>query len=294
MRSHHQGSRAVSVSIVWLVLWPAGVFWAGCTDPDVVAVVGKTDMRKSDLEVSSRHGQAQHPEDLDVLIDRQLLAEHARSQGLQDDPRVRARIAAAEREVLAQEALERAVADAVSDEKLRSRYESLRSKLEKRELTLAHIFVLLPPGSSPEMSRLAQARINQAYARLVGGEPFEKVAREMSEDATTATRGGDLGTVREGTVDPAFFQAALALKRGEYSKPFQSATGLHVVKALEAPRTVAPSFEEVKGKLVVEARREAESKLLEDLRKNIGVKRYPDRFADGGQPPKPTPKTEGL
>jgi peptidyl-prolyl cis-trans isomerase C len=51
-----------------------------------------------------------------------------------------------------------------------------------------------------------------------------------------------------------------------------------VVKALEAPRKVVPSFEESRGKLVAEARQEAQQKLLERLRQDISVRRYPERL----------------
>jgi parvulin-like peptidyl-prolyl isomerase len=125
----------------------------------------------------------------------------------------------------------------------------------------------------------AQSKASRIYARIAGGEPFEKVARQLSDDPATAQRGGDLGPIREGQVDAKFFEAAAALKRGEVSKPFESSFGFHVVKALEDAKTVVPPFEEVRGLLAAEARGAAESSLLASLRAKASVKLYPEHLA---------------
>jgi parvulin-like peptidyl-prolyl isomerase len=94
----------------------------------------------------------------------------------------------------------------------------------------------------------------------------------MSDDAVTGRRGGDLGPLLEGEVDAGFFAAAAALHAGQVSKPVESPFGLHLIKALEEPSSVSPSFEEARGALAAQARREAQAKLLERLRRDIGVK----------------------
>jgi peptidyl-prolyl cis-trans isomerase C len=89
-------------------------------------------------------------------------------------------------------------------------------------------------------------------------------------------------------VDPTFFSQAVGLAAGAYSKPFTTPLGWHVVKALEAPKTVVPTFEEARGMLEAEARQEAQAKLLERLRQEIPVRRYPERLEhseEAGAPP---------
>ncbi len=117
------------------------------------------------------------------------------------------------------------------------------------------------------------------YARIIGGEPFEAVAREASQDDVSAAQGGDLGIVREGQVHPAFFEAAAALKKDELSKPFETPYGIHVVQALESMQIVVPTFNEVRGRLAAEARLEAESRLMKELEASIPVKRFPDALS---------------
>jgi parvulin-like peptidyl-prolyl isomerase len=91
-------------------------------------------------------------------------------------------------------------------------------------------------------------------------------------------KGGDLGVVEEGQVDATFFKEAAALKRGEVSRPFETSYGLHLVQAVEDVQVVTPGFEEVKGRLAAEARREAEARLLAELRESIRVETYPERL----------------
>jgi len=258
----------------------------GCDDPRTVAKVGRTPLTLDDVKhqraAQSPSVRAGPEQTLEALVDRALLAEEARRQKLQEQPAVKAGLAAAERELLAHEILERTVASSITEPALRARYEAVRPQLERREVHVAHIFARMPEGADETLRRQAQVRINQAFARLAGAEPFETVARELSEDTVSAPRGGDLGVVREGEVDEAFFTQAVALAAGAWSKPFTTPFGWHVVKALEAPRTAVPSFEEARGRLEAEARQEAQAKLLERLRQEISVRRYPERLKDEG------------
>ncbi|MDC0712257.1 peptidylprolyl isomerase [Stigmatella sp. ncwal1] len=267
------------------------VLLSGCEDPNKVAQVGRTALTREDLahlRASQSPGvRAELEPALEELVERTLLAEEARRQELQKAPALQARLAAAERELLAHEMLERAVADSVTEQALRARYNEAGSRLERREVHVAHVFARLPEGADETTRRQAQVRIHQVYARLAGGESFEALARELSEDPVSAPRGGDLGVVREGEVDTAFFAQAVGLAEGVWSKPFGTPFGLHVVKALEAPKTVMPPFEAVRGKLEAEARQDARAKLLERLRREISVRRYPERLRpseDAGTP----------
>jgi peptidyl-prolyl cis-trans isomerase C len=107
----------------------------------------------------------------------------------------------------------------------------------------------------------------------------------------TASRGGDLGPILEGQVDPVFFAEAAALKGGQISKPFQTTFGFHVVKALEEPAVVTPGFDDVRGVLAAEARTTAERALLERLRGQISVELHPERLSP--PPAAASPATTG-
>ena len=249
-----------------------------CSGKDVVAKVDGTKLRQADV-AAYRGARAKDPkETLDALVDRTLLAQAGRKAGLTDDPALKARIHAAEREILAQAYVESQIASATGEDQLRKRYAAEKEKLARREIHVAHIAVHAA-GRDTAAQGAAQSKASRIYARIAGGESFEKVARELSDDPATAQRGGDLGIIREGQVDAKFFEAAAALKRGEVSKPFESSFGFHVVKALEDAKTVVPPFEEVRGLLAAEARGAAESSLLALLRAKASVKLYPEHLA---------------
>lgn len=251
-----------------------------CEDERVVARVGGTTLTRGDVALyrATRGGEPEAA--LDALVDRTLLAEGAERAGLLEDPVVAARVAEARREVLANAYLDKVAGESGSEEALRKRYEETKDSLARRQVHVAHLMVRLPPEADARARTEARARINALYARVVGGEDFAAVAREASEDPVTGARGGDLGPVREGQVDPRFFGAVAELKQGEVSKPFETAFGLHVARALEAPGVVVPTFQEVRGQLAAQARLEAAQALEEQLRAGIKVKRHPERLRE--------------
>ena len=87
--------------------------------------------------------------------------------------------------------------------------------------------------------------------RLAAGEPFEKVAAEMSRNARTAPLGGELPPFSRQAVGypPAFKDTAFALKEGEVSDPVSAEGGYHLIKLEKriAPKVI--KFEDVKASL---------------------------------------------
>jgi peptidyl-prolyl cis-trans isomerase SurA len=71
-----------------------------------------------------------------------------------------------------------------------------------------------------------------ARARLVAGEAFADVARELSDDPSAAV-GGDLGRVARGQLVPPFEDAAFALEVGQVSEVVETAYGFHLITRLE-------------------------------------------------------------
>lgn len=253
----------------------------GC-DRSAVAEAGKTRVSPAEFEAFlARRGGADGGDVEAALAEigrRALLAEAARRAGLEDDPAVHARLAASRREILAQAWVERELAKADAELGLRKRYDAEREALTKRRIHVGHLAFRLKAGE-PQAREAALSRATRAYARLTGGEPFEKVAKELSEDAVTAPRGGDLGPILEGEVDAPFFAAAAALRPGEFSPPIDTPYGFHVLKALGPVEKVEPTFEEARATLAAQARAEAEAKLFDRLAGEIDVKLHPDRVA---------------
>ena len=97
----------------------------------------------------------------------------------------------------------------------------------------------------------AREKANEALARLEGGESFESVARELSDDRTSAEHGGDLLAwytrslgfeSRPGKLPPGFEEALFELEPGEHSGIIEEkGLGLRIAKMLQSEPI---SFEE--------------------------------------------------
>lgn len=77
-------------------------------------------------------------------------------------------------------------------------------------------------------------RLNQIRERLEqGGEKFEDLARQFSEDTGSAAKGGDLGWINPGDTVPEFERAMNALQPNELSQIVQSPFGWHLIQVRE-------------------------------------------------------------
>lgn len=75
-----------------------------------------------------------------------------------------------------------------------------------------------------------QSKALLAMEKLNKGEPFNKVAMEMSE-CPSRKRGGDLGEFGRGRMVREFELAAFSLKPGEVTKePVRTQFGYHIIK----------------------------------------------------------------
>ncbi len=276
--------------LLWLLAGAAALIvvagLAGC-DRESVAVAGRTRVSRTELETylsrRSRAASGDASVALGELGQRALLAEAGRKAGLEKDPAVEARLAASRREILAQAYLDRELAAADREDALRKRYATEKDALTRRRIHVAHIVFRVREGQHGAREA-ALSRATRAYARLAGGEPFETVAKEASEDPATGAKGGELGPLLEGEVDKGFFEAAAAVGRGDFSRPIETPYGFHVIKALDPVEKVTPTFEDVRATLSAEARAEAQTRLLEGLQRDIGVELHPERVRTAAKP----------
>jgi peptidyl-prolyl cis-trans isomerase SurA len=76
----------------------------------------------------------------------------------------------------------------------------------------------------------AKKKADALHARLVAGEDFAELAKKESEDTITRNQGGDMGWFQLQAWGTAVAQQLDALKDGEFSQPFQSEVGWHIVQ----------------------------------------------------------------
>lgn len=100
---------------------------------------------------------------------------------------------------------------------------------------IAHIWI-------SEKDPSARGKINSAYRQLKEGIDFGMVAKNYSDDSYTAKNGGIMPELPCNKLPYAYIDAiSKGLKVGEYSEPFHSPFGWHIVKLLK--KDTIPSFE---------------------------------------------------
>lgn len=101
------------------------------------------------------------------------------------------------------------------------------------QFNIAQVLVTVPEGADAAVLAARRARADTALARIKGGEPFDRVARELSEDGNRE-RGGEIGLKPASRLPDLFTAAVKDLKPGEVTPvPIRSAAGLHVLKLIE-------------------------------------------------------------
>lgn len=92
-----------------------------------------------------------------------------------------------------------------------------------------HIMIQTNDLLSP---RQAMKSIQDIHARLKNGEDFETLAREYSDDTSSANLGGDMGWLVASAFGERMEQTLVALNDGDICEPFQTANGWHIVERL--------------------------------------------------------------
>lgn len=116
---------------------------------------------------------------------------------------------------------------------LKEFYEEIKDSLAKKPAIckIAHIFLPILPREEKETK--AQRRISEIYEILLRGGDFEEICKSFSDDKKTKAKGGYLGEFLIDSLSLEFQNALKGLKVGEFSSPFRSQYGYHIVKKLE-------------------------------------------------------------
>jgi peptidyl-prolyl cis-trans isomerase SurA len=75
-------------------------------------------------------------------------------------------------------------------------------------------------------------QIRDIREQIIAGEDFAEMARQNSDDPTTANIGGDMGWFTGEAYGERIEQILLGLEEGEISEPFQTQVGWHIVQKL--------------------------------------------------------------
>jgi peptidyl-prolyl cis-trans isomerase SurA len=125
-----------------------------------------------------------------------------------------------------------------------------RVATEKKEklVHIRHLFFRFGDSPDPEERQRVIARARKARQRVIDGEAFDVVAKEVSEGPTAAS-GGDLGEVTESGLLPELAKGLVGLEVDAITPPLESTNGVHVVQLLERKQRQPTSYASVRDEI---------------------------------------------
>jgi peptidyl-prolyl cis-trans isomerase SurA len=100
------------------------------------------------------------------------------------------------------------------------------------DLSLAHILIQVPEGSSADKVEQLKAKAEGLRQRAASGANFAQLAKEFSDDPNTKAQGGALGMRPATRLPELFTDAVKSLKVGGVASLVRSGAGFHVLKLL--------------------------------------------------------------
>jgi len=140
-----------------------------------------------------------------------------------------------------------------NDDKLKKLYDQRKTALydkQPKQRKLRFLLVAVPSDADPDKTAEASKRADALAARVRKGESLAKLAKASSDDATSRSRGGDLGWQRKGgtTLGSEVEDKVWAAKDGELVGPVKIAGGLALVVP-EAAREGDIAFEQARPEI---------------------------------------------
>jgi peptidyl-prolyl cis-trans isomerase SurA len=106
-----------------------------------------------------------------------------------------------------------------------------REKTQKMiaEVSARHLMIEVSELIAPQE---ALDIITNLHQRLTDGEDFGELARQYSDDTTSANLGGEMGWFQPGAFGQRTMQVLSTLADGEISQPFQTVAGWHIFQKI--------------------------------------------------------------
>lgn len=204
----------------------------------------------------------------DALVRMLVLAEEARKRKLDQTEKYKEQLRFSETNLLAQTlATALPIEMTVDDAALHKYFDEHRCEFSTWKAR--HIVVrfkgsplAIRPGEGDLSEEEALAKAREIRSKLEKGADFAMLAREESDDPSTAASGGDIGQVAHGQIMPSFEDALCRMNAGEISEPVKMPTGYDVIQMLSVQ---TKDFAPLKAQLDVRYRNEAVKKFVDDL-----------------------------
>ena len=213
-------------------------------------------------EIQSQPFMSYYEDLLERVIDIKLFAQEGKKMKLDEEPSVRAAIDFVIEKVLMQAFLSKYVQENIKEENIKASYSNfIADETSREEIKASHILM--------DTESEAIDVINM----LNDGDDFAQLAKNKST-GPSGPSGGDLGWFKRGQMVPPFEKAAFSLNKNEITQiPVQTQFGWHVIKIFDKRIPEAPSYENMKSKLIQDLERKIVSKKIQDLRNDALIEK---------------------
>ncbi|MGH6839586.1 MAG: peptidylprolyl isomerase [Methylocella sp.] len=279
LTKHARNGTAAGLAFL-LTLFSLAIVAASPAAAKVLATVNGKQITDDDVKIAASdlhtslppqlEGKARDSYLLDFLIDGELVAQKALAEKADQTPEFAKKLAYYRDKLLMESVLEQVAKTAATDAAIKATYdEAAKAQKPETEIHARHILVA------------TEAEAKTALKRLMGGDEFATIAKEMSKDP--GSEGGDLGWFTKDRMVPEFADAAFKLEVGQVSDPVKSPFGWHIIEVLDKRQKTFPPFDQVKEQVTRYVVQKAQTALVADLRKTAKIERT--------EPPEP-PKTD--
>lgn len=165
--------------------------------------------------------------------------------------------------------------------------------ITKEQRKISHILFAFSGDTADDDKQLQRAI--DARKKL-DSEDFAQLAKSLSDDEATASKGGDLGLFNVGVMEAEFEDAVTSLKLGEVSQPIKSGFGYHLIKLTELVAESGKTFAEVKDKVKLAYQRQEVETAFYELAQNLAKVSFenPNDLSQSAQLLGVTVKTTGF
>jgi len=135
----------------------------------------------------------------------------------------------------------------------------LETRLSRGKVQVAHIMI---SNTQKDSSIVPEIRINELYNSLIQGSSFETLAKQFSDDKSSASKGGVMNPFRSGDINSeVFVDTAFNLNEiGSISKPIQTQYGWHILKLIS--KSPIQPYEIIKQDLEKKVKRDSRSLII--------------------------------
>ena len=154
---------------------------------------------------------------------------------------------------------------AVSAEEVKNYYERNRAGFMRPEArTISHILISVSPNATAEEKQHKFERANEVLAKLKEGEDFGLLAWDYSDDPFRV-KGGNLGIIHKGRLDPELENVAFGLEKGQTSGAIETIYGFHVMRVEDVNQPEQLSIDDVSQRIERELTDKKQKELREAL-----------------------------